>query len=101
MMAVAGNAADLTVFAAASLTDGLKEIGANYAQETGQKVVFNFEASSVLARQIMAGAPPLVENLRTVKATRIACEEVSSGLIEYDFTEPGSDEEKESVKRRR
>jgi DNA-directed RNA polymerase omega subunit len=53
------------------------------------------------ARQIMAGAPPLVENLRTQKATRIACEEVTSGLIEYDFTEPGSEEEKESVKRRR
>jgi len=53
------------------------------------------------ARQIMAGAPPLVVNLRTLKATRIAREEGTSGLIEYDFTEPGSDEEKESVKRRR
>ena len=26
------------------------------------------------ARQIMAGAPPLVENPRTLKPTRIACE---------------------------
>jgi molybdate transport system substrate-binding protein len=50
-------AADLTVFAAASLTDSLKELGANYEKETGQKVVFNFEASSMLARQIMEGAP--------------------------------------------
>jgi molybdate transport system substrate-binding protein len=55
--AAAGQAADLTVFAAASLTDSLKEMGADYAQETGQKVVFNFEASSVLARQIQEGAP--------------------------------------------
>ena len=49
--------ADLMVFAAASLTDSLKQIGANYEKESGQKVVFNFEASSVLARQIENGAP--------------------------------------------
>jgi DNA-directed RNA polymerase omega subunit len=52
------------------------------------------------ARQIMAGAPPLVENLRTQKATRIACDEVNHGLIEYDFTEPGSEEEKDSKRRK-
>ena len=32
------------------------------------------------ARQIMAGAPPMVDNTRTQKATRIACEEVTHGL---------------------
>ena len=54
------------------------------------------------ARQIMAGAPPLVENARTQKATRIACEEVDQGLIEYDFHEPPmGDEDKESGKRRK
>jgi DNA-directed RNA polymerase omega subunit len=54
------------------------------------------------ARQIMAGAPPLVETTRTLKATRIACEEVTQGLIEYDFTEPGATEdEKEAGKRRK
>ena len=48
------------------------------------------------ARQIMAGAPPLVENPRTLKATRIACEELENGMIEYDFTEPASiDEDKD------
>jgi DNA-directed RNA polymerase omega subunit len=52
------------------------------------------------ARQIMAGAPPLVENLRTQKATRIACDEVNHGLIEYDFTEPGSEEDKENKRRK-
>ena len=54
------------------------------------------------ARQIMAGAPPLVENPRTQKATRIACEEVNQGLIEYDFTGPKpEDEEKDGGKRRK
>ena len=53
------------------------------------------------ARQIMAGAPPMVDNLRTQKATRIACEEVTHGLIEYDFTEAGERRGKGSGKRRK
>ena len=54
------------------------------------------------ARQIMAGAPPMVENLRTQKATRIACEEVNHGLIEYEFNEiMASEEEKDGAKRRK
>ncbi|MGB8474535.1 MAG: DNA-directed RNA polymerase subunit omega [Candidatus Acidiferrum sp.] len=54
------------------------------------------------ARQIMAGAPPLIENPRTFKATRIACEELDHGLIEYEFTEPSSiDEDKDGNKRRK
>ena len=54
------------------------------------------------ARQIMAGAPPLLENPRTLKATRIACEELEHGLIEYEFS-PGKsvDEDKDGVKRRK
>ena len=54
------------------------------------------------ARQIMAGAPPMVENPRTQKATRIACEEVNAGLVEYDFSDlmPGEDE-KDDGKRRK
>ena len=55
------------------------------------------------ARQIMAGAPPMVENVRTQKATRIACEEVDLGLIEYEIDEAGitSEEDKEAGKRRK
>jgi DNA-directed RNA polymerase omega subunit len=54
------------------------------------------------ARQLMAGAPPLVENPRTLKPTRLACEEVDNGLLEYDFTEPSSiDEDKDGNKRRK
>ena len=47
----------ILVFAAASLTDALQEIGANYERETGTRVVFNFAGSSTLARQIASGAP--------------------------------------------
>ena len=54
------------------------------------------------ARQLMAGAPPLIENPRTFKATRIACEEVDHDLIEYDFNDPATiDEEKDGSKRRK
>lgn len=45
------------MFAAASLTDALKEIGAAYQDSTGVPVRFNFAASNLLARQIAAGAP--------------------------------------------
>jgi molybdate transport system substrate-binding protein len=50
-------AAEITVFAAASLTDSLKEIAAGYEKTSGDKITFNFGASSTLARQIDAGAP--------------------------------------------
>jgi DNA-directed RNA polymerase omega subunit len=54
------------------------------------------------ARQIMAGAPPLIENPRTQKATRIACEELEHGLLEYDLMEPASgDGDKDGDKRRK
>lgn len=50
-------AAEVTVSAAASLTDSLKAIAANYEKISGDKIVFNFGASSTLARQIEDGAP--------------------------------------------
>ena len=50
-------AAEITVFAAASLTDSLQEIAATYEKATGDKVRFNFAASNTLAQQIQAGAP--------------------------------------------
>ncbi len=51
------SAAELTVHAAASLTDAMKEIGAVYEKESGDKLLFNFGASSMLARQIEEDAP--------------------------------------------
>jgi len=50
-------AAEITVFAAASLTDSLKQIAATYEKTSGDKIIFNFGASSTLARQIEEGAP--------------------------------------------
>lgn len=46
----------LVVFAAASLTDVLQEIGTLYGQATGTEVKLSFAASSALARQIESGA---------------------------------------------
>ncbi len=50
-------AAELTVHAAASLTDAMKEIATGYEKQSGDKLQFNFGASSLLARQIQEGAP--------------------------------------------
>ncbi len=47
---------DVTVFAAASLTNALQDIGREYEASGGGKVKFSFAASSLLARQIEAGA---------------------------------------------
>lgn len=47
----------LTVFAAASLTDVLTQISADYTERTGTTVRISFAASSTLAQQIRAGAP--------------------------------------------
>jgi molybdate transport system substrate-binding protein len=50
-------AAELSVFAAASLTDALQEVAAAYESQSGDKLVFNFAGSNALARQIKEGAP--------------------------------------------
>jgi molybdate transport system substrate-binding protein len=50
-------AAELQVFAAASLTDALQELAAAYQKSAGDTIVPNFGASSTLARQIQEGAP--------------------------------------------
>jgi molybdate transport system substrate-binding protein len=47
----------VTVFAAASLTDALKEIGKAYEAAGHGKIVASFASSSDLARQIERGAP--------------------------------------------
>ncbi len=57
LLAGALHAADLTVFAAASLSDSLREIARTYESKSGDKLRFNFAASSTLARQIREGAP--------------------------------------------
>lgn len=50
-------AAEVTVFAAASLSDALVAIARRYEPASGDRIRFNFGASSMLARQIREGAP--------------------------------------------
>lgn len=47
----------LTVFAAVSMKDSLEEAAKAFEAEGGEKIVFSFAASSVLAKQIEADAP--------------------------------------------
>jgi molybdate transport system substrate-binding protein len=54
----AGATGNLTVFAAASLTESFTQIGKDFeAANPGTKVTFNFAGSSALATQINQGAP--------------------------------------------
>ena len=48
LLGIRVHAADITVFAAASLSDVLKEIAWDYQAATGHKLVFNLAASSTL-----------------------------------------------------
>ncbi len=52
----AAAARDVTVYAAASLTGALQEVGDGFTAQGGPKIKFSFAASSLLARQIEAGA---------------------------------------------
>jgi len=57
LFVAAAGAEEVDVSAAASLQDALRRIAATYERRSGDKVVFNFAASSTLAMQIRAGAP--------------------------------------------
>jgi len=57
LAAVGVSAAEVTVFAAASLSDALKEIAPLYTKATGDTLRMNFGASGALVRQIKEGAP--------------------------------------------
>src|SRR5215831_6365045 len=48
---------DIVIFAAASLTDALDSINAEWQKETGKKATVSYAASSVLAKQIEQDAP--------------------------------------------
>lgn len=50
-------AADLTVFAAASLRSALEDVAEAWAQDTGGELTLVFAGSSAIARQVQAGAP--------------------------------------------
>ena len=57
LAAAPGLAAELQVFAAASLSEALTEVATSYERATGDRVRLDFGASSTLARQIEKGAP--------------------------------------------
>jgi molybdate transport system substrate-binding protein len=57
LLAVSLRAAELNVFAAASLSDALKDIARAYEPSSGDTLHFNLAASSTLALQIKQGAP--------------------------------------------
>jgi molybdate transport system substrate-binding protein len=57
LAAVPAGAEEIILFAAASLTDALGEIGKAYEASSGNRLVVNLGASNDLARQIRAGAP--------------------------------------------
>ena len=53
-----GVSAKVTVFAAASMTDALQHVAADYAKQNPKnEVVFSFASSSTLAKQVEEGAP--------------------------------------------
>jgi molybdate transport system substrate-binding protein len=60
MVSAAEHDRPFVVFAAASLTEAVTEVSKAFTQETGIAVKTSFAASSVLARQIEAGAPATV-----------------------------------------
>ncbi len=52
------------------------------------------------ARQLMAGAPPLLDNPHSQKATRVALEELDRGLLEFELPEVPAGEDKEGKRRK-
>jgi molybdate transport system substrate-binding protein len=56
-LAAPARAAEIDVFAAASLSDALQELTATYEKKSGDRIALNLGASSALARQIQEGAP--------------------------------------------
>lgn len=53
------------------------------------------------ARQLMAGAPPMVDHPRSHKPTRVAIEELNAGILEYKLPDdPAGEDEKEGKRRK-
>jgi molybdate transport system substrate-binding protein len=57
LLPVRAFAQGLTVFAAASLTDAMREVSADWQKQGHPALILSFAASSTLARQIEQGAP--------------------------------------------
>jgi molybdate transport system substrate-binding protein len=81
-MAPSLRAGEVQVYAAASLSDALKEIAAAQEKASGIRMVLNLGASSTLARQIQEGAP--------ADLFLSADEAKMDALEKQDLIEPGS-----------
>jgi molybdate transport system substrate-binding protein len=57
LLPVTARAQEVTIFAAASLTDAMKDISAKWAEAGHKPLTMSFGSSSTLARQIEQGAP--------------------------------------------
>lgn len=57
LTAPVANADEVMVFAAASLTNAMAEVGEAYEAQSGNEIKFSFASSSTIARQIVRGAP--------------------------------------------
>lgn len=53
------------------------------------------------ARQLMAGAHPLIDNPKSRKATRVAQEELERGALEYEMSEADKGTDEKEGKRRK
>lgn len=56
-LASLSSASEVLVSAASDLTGAFKEIGEMYEKDTGNRVIFNFGSTGILAQQIEGGAP--------------------------------------------
>ncbi len=61
------HAGDVTVFAAASLSDAIRDVAEMWESQTGGDVTLSFAGSSAIARQVQAGAPADVVVLASVE----------------------------------
>ena len=78
MLAVCNvNGAEVNVYAAASLADVMKEIASAYEKESGDKILFNFGASSLLAPNYRTRAGGYVYSADEAKMDELA----TAGLI--------------------
>lgn len=79
---------ELTVFAAASLTNAFEELGENFEEENPDaEVTFNFTSSSTLATQITQGAPADVfASADEAQMENVANEDLLSGEPEIFAT---------------
>jgi molybdate transport system substrate-binding protein len=79
-------AADVHVFAAASLTDAMKAIAAKYEPASGDKLLLNFAASNALTVEIIRGAPAdVILSADEAQMARLASKSLIDGSTRRDL----------------